>query len=593
MFTVYSSLASAECVDSDGDGYGWDGKKTCIVNAVSNSQKCIDPDGDGWGWANNKSCKVSESQTNSTKLNSEAPNNFNASFRNSSKCVDTDGDGYGWDGQKSCRISRPSQGKCIDSDGDGYGWDGKQSCRVYQEAAWDSDLGSYNNPLPLGSHPRCIDSNNDGKTTIQLQSNGYHYACDSQNQPKCKSRNGDINGLLSVNSKYYRCIVPMKERVYKEPTVAELTKDNLVAICSTEVAESLGSQYYKQLSASGEYLWPCAQRCRSSSPSKYTSWSVQEDSNGKMAACLMGGSEVSTNRLVSVVYKPDRHPDIDRTTKVSRPDIYGKDRTLAGSTNPVSSNRVQAKESYSYAPPATVTSGSTDVADKINAEAEAIQNRIDNSDLGGIAAEIDNLNAVALEELHRLEADPESSTQDRLDAWNAVSESEAVSQELSYNIGELRRKATGMDPAEAAFQTQLTKKMMSQVTGKTSPSTVGKIFTAMTNLVLEIIQSPFKSAVAGPSDNGESQYDPADLNYDGFVEGYESGLHGLWITPESAHYGEFGGPGVPVVTVTTQKPTPTTKPASQIDEQTTTVIDHGDGPTGPKPGENKPRVGPR
>jgi len=86
--------ADGSCIDTDGDGYGWDGTKTCIPLA------CVDSDGDGWGWDGFRSCRVSM------------------------PCVDSDGDGYGWDGFKTCLLT------CEDPDGDGYGWDGTQTCLI-------------------------------------------------------------------------------------------------------------------------------------------------------------------------------------------------------------------------------------------------------------------------------------------------------------------------------------------------------------------------------------------------------------------------------------------------------------------------------
>ena len=92
------SSGSGTCVDPDGDGWGWDGEKSCQV------KQCIDPDGDGWGWDGEKSCQLDSKP---------------------SPCVDPDGDGWGWDGEKSCQVNQ-----CIDPDGDGWGWDGEKSCRV-------------------------------------------------------------------------------------------------------------------------------------------------------------------------------------------------------------------------------------------------------------------------------------------------------------------------------------------------------------------------------------------------------------------------------------------------------------------------------
>ena len=50
-----------ECVDWDGDGWGWDGEKGCKMpdtEAVEEEPTCYDWDGDGWGWDGEKGCKM-------------------------------------------------------------------------------------------------------------------------------------------------------------------------------------------------------------------------------------------------------------------------------------------------------------------------------------------------------------------------------------------------------------------------------------------------------------------------------------------------------------------------------------------------------
>ena len=72
--------------DSNGDGYGWEDRQSCVVTEDSSPGalpiQCADDDGDGWGWNGSQVCRV--------KLD----------------CVDTApiGDGWGWDGTKSCEI---------------------------------------------------------------------------------------------------------------------------------------------------------------------------------------------------------------------------------------------------------------------------------------------------------------------------------------------------------------------------------------------------------------------------------------------------------------------------------------------------------
>ena len=88
FFTTHPSLA-APCIDTDGDGWGWDGTQSC-QNITNNLQPqagdCIDSDGDGWGWNGVSSCKI-------------------GSNVQPGECIDSDGDGWGWDGVKSCRIN--------------------------------------------------------------------------------------------------------------------------------------------------------------------------------------------------------------------------------------------------------------------------------------------------------------------------------------------------------------------------------------------------------------------------------------------------------------------------------------------------------
>ena len=56
--------ANTACIDSDGDGWGWDGTASCLVTTDNSPDEdpsnCIDttPVGDGWGWNGVSSCRV-------------------------------------------------------------------------------------------------------------------------------------------------------------------------------------------------------------------------------------------------------------------------------------------------------------------------------------------------------------------------------------------------------------------------------------------------------------------------------------------------------------------------------------------------------
>jgi len=101
--------ATANCIDTDGDGWGWDGTASCLVSASTapadepslETLPCIDDDGDGWGWDGTASCFASASASSV-----EEP-----SF-DTLTCIDDDGDGWGWqqpagrpDLGQSCRVS--------------------------------------------------------------------------------------------------------------------------------------------------------------------------------------------------------------------------------------------------------------------------------------------------------------------------------------------------------------------------------------------------------------------------------------------------------------------------------------------------------
>ena len=104
---------STNCIDQDGDGWGWNGFSSCIADLQPAQTECVDtaPLNDGWGWNGVESCRVTPSEL---------------------VCIDSApvGDGWGWNGVESCSID--AETVCIDSPptGDGWGWDGVTSCRI-------------------------------------------------------------------------------------------------------------------------------------------------------------------------------------------------------------------------------------------------------------------------------------------------------------------------------------------------------------------------------------------------------------------------------------------------------------------------------
>lgn len=100
VFVFFTFIHSAEgraiCQninsDPDGDGYGWENEKSCIV-VVHCQSGASDADGDGFGWENNRSCIVLK-KTN----NSGFPTCANGA------ASDPDGDGYGWENNNTCLV---------------------------------------------------------------------------------------------------------------------------------------------------------------------------------------------------------------------------------------------------------------------------------------------------------------------------------------------------------------------------------------------------------------------------------------------------------------------------------------------------------
>jgi len=84
----------AQCIDSDGDGYGWNGSETCTpaTSSPTLNSGCDYSDANlygGWGW---------NTETNQSCAPLEEPSDPAQAVQ----CIDTDGDGYGWNGVASC-----------------------------------------------------------------------------------------------------------------------------------------------------------------------------------------------------------------------------------------------------------------------------------------------------------------------------------------------------------------------------------------------------------------------------------------------------------------------------------------------------------
>lgn len=117
-----SDNGDADTPDSD--------NTTSIPNCASAAS---DPDGDGWGFENGKSCLVAAGMTTGM---------MGPMYCIYGSASDYDGDGWGWENNASClvegsafdlaRIMLPhcANGAASDNDGDGWGWENNTTCVV-------------------------------------------------------------------------------------------------------------------------------------------------------------------------------------------------------------------------------------------------------------------------------------------------------------------------------------------------------------------------------------------------------------------------------------------------------------------------------
>lgn len=184
------TTTASECVDSDGDGWGWDGTMSCqIEDFVATVGECLDLDGDGWGWDGTMSCLVEDDPS-------------------AAVCVDTDGDGWGWDGENSCLIEDavPTSGECVDSDGDGYGWNGVETCLPDDSADGSDDGMDSDSNVTLAELAAGADNFTVLSTALQLTG---------------------LDAVLSDDSAAYTVFAPNDQafELLGEDTIAELISD--------------------------------------------------------------------------------------------------------------------------------------------------------------------------------------------------------------------------------------------------------------------------------------------------------------------------------------------------------------------------------
>ena len=179
LATGISQAATPVCssseFDSDGDGWGWENHRSCIVSTVITDPEqptetdpdtdepatttppyqgrhpiCTgtnpDPDGDGWGWENNRSCFVLDDDAETGPIDDDDASGDPV------EDDDTDGDSgtdpAEDDEDADTDPADPEQSShpvcelaSSDPDGDGWGWEDNRSCIVVTVDGDDTDDG--------------------------------------------------------------------------------------------------------------------------------------------------------------------------------------------------------------------------------------------------------------------------------------------------------------------------------------------------------------------------------------------------------------------------------------------------------------------
>ncbi|MEM7255749.1 MAG: hypothetical protein AAF404_00010 [Pseudomonadota bacterium] len=252
---------SASITDPDGDGYGWENQQTCTISTqivpaptvtpavtptpvvtvnTPNFPVCsadvVDSDADGYGWENYRSCQIPTSPaSNDDDATAAAPSPtvpvlvFPAC---SGTAADEDGDGFGWENGQTCQVDnstpdpvsdQPTEASCdtgaenascsgdetpdtanadntsqtadnptavtlvtmpacsadaVDEDGDGYSFENGASCIMST---------SLSQVTALITFPSCssaiIDTDNDGYGWENGQSCVFGFSQNTQNNP--------------------------------------------------------------------------------------------------------------------------------------------------------------------------------------------------------------------------------------------------------------------------------------------------------------------------------------------------------------------------------------------------------------------------
>jgi len=249
---------SAAIVDDNGDGYGWENNQSCTITASNTapvttttptptstatpatagfpscSDAVTDDNGDGYGWENSRTCVI----TNTTQAvtpsvtpepQTQAPSVQNNAVQNFPECTASatnNGDGYGWEDNRTCIITNdaapqqvrqtttqstqsellnyfPACSSGITDNGNGFGWENNRSCVIVESDRQAAPTQTQSTDTPY--FPACTDNvqinNGDGygwefnrTCIIQTQNTTGQQPNLSDYFPACSNGVTDDNG---------------------------------------------------------------------------------------------------------------------------------------------------------------------------------------------------------------------------------------------------------------------------------------------------------------------------------------------------------------------------------------------------------------
>ena len=120
---------SSAVVDQDGDGWGYEHGRSCIMSSshpTCSSNAIVDGN---WGFENGRSCRVATSSGSTPSCTSAAVNN---------------GDGWGWENNRSCRYEASAQTPA--PAGMELVWSENFNGTTIDPTKWDVFTGNYGTP---------------------------------------------------------------------------------------------------------------------------------------------------------------------------------------------------------------------------------------------------------------------------------------------------------------------------------------------------------------------------------------------------------------------------------------------------------------